>query len=391
MIPNCDPMLEIWPPGFRTYNLLVPNMFNLPNTLFGSKSFKASMGLAMYASSKAACAYCTAHTCSFALRRGARVEAITGLRTPKEDAVVRLAERLAQIPSTLTADDMEAVKPYFSAKEIEWLVFSISMMGFLNKFMNAIGVELEQDAINDTAELLVTTGWQPGIHSRSGYKTTNSALPTKDNLMTYLRVIRQAPGAVLWEKKWTGGVPGNYPSAARYLEKHTGYSFPILAPVKEPRVIRTLTTVLRDNLDKQLTVTGLRVKMYAGYIFSVMASNDRLKPEIENAAAALSPQMDGEMRNRLQAIAQTEVPTDGAAGREFIAALQQLGLTEEESAALLLAVAASYSPSQINSAVIETTMMHLKPTAVVETAVWLSVLQLLSRLSSYYSLVGSLG
>ena len=26
LIPNCDPTLEIWPPGFRTYNLLVPNM-----------------------------------------------------------------------------------------------------------------------------------------------------------------------------------------------------------------------------------------------------------------------------------------------------------------------------------------------------------------------------
>ncbi|MEX6690102.1 hypothetical protein QTN47_21515 [Danxiaibacter flavus] len=139
IIPNCDPILEIWQPGFRTYNLLVPNMFNLPNTLFGSKSFKASMGLAMYASSKAACAYCTAHTCSFALRRGARAEAIAGLRTAKEQAVVTLAEKLAQIPSSLTIADVEAVRQYFSPSETEWLVYSISMMGFLNKFMNAMG------------------------------------------------------------------------------------------------------------------------------------------------------------------------------------------------------------------------------------------------------------
>src|SRR6188472_2529327 len=99
IIPNCDPTLEIWPPGFRTYNLLVPNMFNLPNTLFGSKSFKAALGLAMYASSKAACAYCTAHTCSFALRRGVRTEVIAGVRTEKEKAVVTLAERLAYVPT----------------------------------------------------------------------------------------------------------------------------------------------------------------------------------------------------------------------------------------------------------------------------------------------------
>jgi hypothetical protein len=24
VIPNCDPVLEIWPPGFRSYNLLGP-------------------------------------------------------------------------------------------------------------------------------------------------------------------------------------------------------------------------------------------------------------------------------------------------------------------------------------------------------------------------------
>src|SRR5213075_2025112 len=110
-------------PGFRTYNLLVPNMFNLPNTLCGSKSFKASMGLAMYASSKAACAYCTAHTCSFALRRGARAEAFAGSRTEKEQAVVDLAEKLANVPSLLTSADVAAVRKHFSQGETEWLVY----------------------------------------------------------------------------------------------------------------------------------------------------------------------------------------------------------------------------------------------------------------------------
>lgn len=270
IIPNCDPILEIWQPGFRTYNLLVPNMFNLPNTIFGSKSFKASMGLAMYASSKAACAYCTAHTCSFALRRGVSAEAIAGTRTTKEQAVVRLAERLANIPSMLTLTDVEAVKQHFSPAETEWLVFAVSMMGFLNKFMNAMGVELEQEAINDTAELLSKTGWEPGIHAGDGYRVTKSVTPPKDNLFTYLRVIRQAPGAVLWEKKWTRGVPSDYHGAAEYLEQHTGYSFPILKPVRAGRVMRTLTTVLRENLDKELTETGLKMKMYAGFIFSTL-------------------------------------------------------------------------------------------------------------------------
>ena len=387
IIPNCDPILEIWPPGFRSYNLLVPNLFNLPNTLFGNRSFKASMGLAMYASSKAACAYCTAHACTFALRRGARTEAIAGVRTAKEQSVVTLAEGLATIPSTLTLADVETVKQHFTPTETNWLVFSISMMGFLNKFMNAVGIELEQEAINDTAELLSKTSWDPGIHAGNGYSITKSVTPQRDNLFTYLRVIRQAPGAILWEKKWTRNVPSNYPEVAEYLKRCVGYSFPILKPVIEARVLRTLTTVLRDNLDKKLTVTGLKMKMYAGYIFSTQVCNDVLKAEIKSASVYLAPDLSIELFNRLDEISQMEIPTDTTTCNEIIISLQQqLSLTEKEAAVLFLAIASSSSPSRVNEAVIAITLKHLEPSIVVEIIVWLSVLQLLNRLSSYYTL-----
>lgn len=388
IIPNCDPTLEIWEPGFRTYNLLVPNMFNLPNTLFGSKSFKACMGLAMYASSKAACAYCTAHACSFALRRGARAEAIAGERTPKEQVVVTLAENLAHIPSMLKPGDVEAVRQYFSESETEWLVYSISMMGFLNKFMNATGVELEQEAINDTAELLSQTSWKPGVHAANGYRITESTSPQRDNIFTYLRVIRHAPGAVLWEKKWTRNVPSNYQDGAGYLKQHTGYSFPMLKPIKESRVLKTLITVLRDNLDPKLTATGLKMKVYAGYIFSSLVWNDVLKSEIKNLAAHLAPELNAEMFNRMEELAQMEIPTDQEACNKIIDNLrQQFSITEQEAAILLLALVTSYSPSQINEASIETILKLVEPAEVVEIIVWLSVLQLLNRLSSYYSLI----
>lgn len=388
IIPNCDPTLEIWQPGFRTYNLLVPNMFNLPNTLFGSKSFKASMGLAMYASSKAACAYCTAHTCSFALRRGARKEAITGNRTEKEQTVVTLAEKLAQIPSSLSIAEVEAVRQHFSPTETEWLVYSISMMGFLNKFMNAAGVELEQEAINDTAELLAKTGWKPGIHARNGFTIIKSGGPKQDNIFTFLRVIKQAPGAVLLEKKWTKGVPADYPAAGVYLEKHTGYAFPILQWVKQSRVMRALTTSLRDNLDKNLTVTGLKIKMYAGYIFGIQVSNEALTSEIKNLAKHWAPELNNEKLNLLAEMVKTEIPTDDATCQAILDSLQQqLFLTEQEAAAILLALAASHSPAQVNDAVIEKVLMYMEPAGIVEIIVWLSVLQLLNRLSSYYKLV----
>jgi hypothetical protein len=63
VIPDCDTYLEIWPPGFRTYNLCVPNFLNLPASLLRRDGVKAHMGLAMYVASRTAeCPYCSAHT-----------------------------------------------------------------------------------------------------------------------------------------------------------------------------------------------------------------------------------------------------------------------------------------------------------------------------------------
>ena len=355
IIPNCDPILEIWPAGFRTYNLLVPNMFNLPGSLLGSRSFKASMGLAMYASSKASCAYCTAHACSFALRRGATNDAISGQRTPKEQAVVAFAERLSAIPSQLTLADVEAVNKHFSQPETEWLVFSISMMGFLNKFMNAIGVELEQDAINDTAALLSQTGWQAGIHALNGYRITKNPTPKKDDLFTYLRVVRHAPGAILWEKQWVKGVPSHYEKSAEYLVQHTGYNFPLLMPVKQPRVIRTLTAALRDNLNKNQTQTGLKINVFAAVIFSEQALSNSLTAEIKSMAGHLTPELNDDIYDSLRGVARTEIPADGIACKALLADMQrQFLITETEAALMLLAIGASHCPALMNDVVIET-------------------------------------
>ncbi len=77
VVPNCDPYLEIWPPAFRTYNVMVPNLLNLPLMVWGFGAPRSTLGLAMYVSSRTAgCMYCSAHSCTFALRRGATVEEV---------------------------------------------------------------------------------------------------------------------------------------------------------------------------------------------------------------------------------------------------------------------------------------------------------------------------
>ena len=391
VIPNCDPILEIWPTGFRTYNLLVPNLFNLPNTVFRKKSFKATVGLAMYTSSRAAaCPYCSAHTCSFALRRGATVETIKGVRSPEEQAVVALAEGLSTIPAHLTPDDCKKLEKYFTRSDIEWLALAVSMMGFLNKFMDAMGIELEQESLNDTADILMQTGWTPGKHVNGEYRV-NKVIPEQDNLFTYLRVIRQAPGAVMLEKKWTTKVPSKYEEVSEFLKQHTGYSFPLLKPITKSRVIRAITTVLRDNLDKDTSKIGMKSKMIAGYIFTKVVSNPALSEEIRNLSSHITPELNEVNFNNLEKLSKVVIPTDSlGCGNAIDLFHRQLDITEKQAAVALLALSASPSPAQVNEAVIASITKYLDPPEIVETIVWLSVLQLLHRLNTYYSTLQTL-
>ena len=76
-VPHSGRYMEIWPPAFRTECLIVPNLLDVPFSVFGLAAPMPLVGLAMYSSSKAAqCMYCTAHCCTFALRRGLSPEAI---------------------------------------------------------------------------------------------------------------------------------------------------------------------------------------------------------------------------------------------------------------------------------------------------------------------------
>jgi hypothetical protein len=148
-----------------------------------------------------------------------------------------------------------------SSLDIEWIVLSIGMMGFLNKFMDAIGVELEAAAIEDVSTLLTPTGWKPGHQASTEVALpSRSTLPERDNLGTYFRVIQQLPSAIQIERGWTIDVPDRWPAAGDYLEKHTGYRFPLLGKLSQPRVVRALTTILRDNLDPAQTEIGLATK-----------------------------------------------------------------------------------------------------------------------------------
>lgn len=407
VVPNCDPYLEIWPVGFRSYNLLVPNLLNLPGALVGAGAPKDLVGLAMYASSRAAeCMYCSAHTCSFALRRGASPDALVGNYSAKEAAVARVAEGMSRFPAHLERSDITDLRKYLSESDIEWVVLGVALMGFLNKFMDTMGIELEQAAIDDVADLIAATGWDAGKHGwtsadadeltdqtegrtlsnsvhEQAVERANNRPPgytqvQTDGLGVYLKVMRQAPAALRMDRRWTKGMSSRGGSMMMDLEQQLGFAPSALAHLSHNRAIRALGTVIRDNLNPETTALGLGPKCLVALVYGRMAGNDVLVAEAVQMTERLAPEIS---HNKLAAISRF-------ATMDMTTVTVPPGLTTVEAGAVMLAKAAAPSPSEINPITIATAASTLSPPQLIELVSWLSVQQLLQRIQVFFDADG---
>ena len=348
VVPNCDPYLEIWPPAFRTYNVMVPNLLNLPLMVWGFGAPRSTVGMAMYVSSRTAgCMYCSAHSCTFALRRGATVDEVaaaldgTPSLTEADRAAVRVARALAVVPADIDEGDRAELRRHFSEADAEWIVLSIAMMGFLNKAMDALGVPLEEDTASEVDGVISPSGWTPGRHMKGPVRPGDP--PGADSLATRFGLIRYAPRAIKLDKAWTEGVPDSWPAVGEYLRQRTGHSFPVLSRLRHRRAIRAIATMIEENLSRSESVIGLDDKLAAGLIYAHTVGNPSLVQE-------------------LRALNARELP---------------------DSPTQTLARAISSSPAAVDQGVLESSRA-LPPAGIVELVTFVSVLQMLHRLSSFY-------
>ncbi len=380
VIPNCDPYLAIWPAAFRTYNVMVPNFLNLPFSLWGTGAPKDVVGLAMYVASRTAgCAYCAAHTSAFALRRGARPEKVARALdegnaelTEEERAAIAIGRSMARVPAAVKDGERQELLRHFSPSQAEWIVLAISMMGFLNKFMDAVGVELEASTIDEVHRLIGPSGWSPGQHGDGGRPRLDVALPRPDGLRGSFGVVPLIPASLALDRLWTAGVPKRWPEVGDYLRQHTGGDFPVLSRLSNARAIRAIAVMLRDNLDPETTTLGLQNKYLAGLIYATIVEDAQLAVEMRRLAA----------RDKVPAAQLDEVVNFARGSGRPPSRIDARG-----RAALSLARAASPSPAVVSAQVIdECRASDLPAPAIVELISWISVIQMLHRLLSFYPL-----
>lgn len=374
--PNCDVYLEIWPPAFRAYNLLVPNSLNLPAMLLGAGARKDLIGLAMYATSRAAgCMYCSAHCCSFALRRGASATAIQEQGDAAEQATVAFAKALGTMPATLTPQHLQALAPHYSAADRQWLLWSVALMGFLGKFMDAMGVPLEQEAIADAQDIIGGNGWSPGKHQWTKPEPIPSAQVPTDNAKLYINVLRNAPQALWLQHTWLRGLGFSARSALHALEKATGYGFPRLQGRKPERPTIALAGVLRDQLNGADSPLGLRTKCLAGLVFAKTTGCSWLQADLHALLQVHGPDLEPSLLSSVEVFATISDP-------QVPPPPQLPPLT---CAAVTLAKGISASPVvlDLGHPVFQKARAELSAPQLVELVVWTSVLQLIYRLYAF--------
>jgi uncharacterized peroxidase-related enzyme len=130
--------------------------------------------LIAYVSSNATgCRYCQAHTIRAAERYGASREQLENIWEYKTHAAFSEAERAALdfaiassvIPNSVTDEIADTLRAYWNEGEIVEILGVISLFGFLNRWNDSMGTQLEDAAIESGEKLLKNKGWSAGKHS----------------------------------------------------------------------------------------------------------------------------------------------------------------------------------------------------------------------------------
>jgi len=141
--------------------------------------------------------------------------------------------------------------------------------------------------------------------------------------------------------------------------------------MQNTRGIQAIASMLRENIDPATTVIGLDVKALAGVIFAAGVADEPLGAEVRVLG----------LKN---GVARTQL--DEAAKFAVSANAEPTATDPKVRAAYLLAKAASPSPAEITTQVVEACRQSgLSAPAIVELITWISVLQMLHRLSSYFA------
>lgn len=152
------------------YAFVEMNMAVMENKGRVTSALKRLIG---YISSNAAgCRYCQAHTIRAAERYNAGKEQLENIWEYKthpafskaEVAALDFALAASVIPNAVTDEIAEELRKHWTESEIVEMLGVIALFGYLNRWNDSMGTQIESGAVESGKKLLSQKGWNEGKH-----------------------------------------------------------------------------------------------------------------------------------------------------------------------------------------------------------------------------------
>ena len=145
-VPNSSLLMAENPELFKSFS-------NLASVIFMSKNIEPDLIqlIALSSSISAGCKYCQSHTSHGANKAGVDSKKLleilnyrnSDLYTKEESAVLDLSFASGENPNTASRNHFNTLESYFSKKAIVDIVAVISLFGFLNRWNDTLGTQIE--------------------------------------------------------------------------------------------------------------------------------------------------------------------------------------------------------------------------------------------------------
>jgi alkylhydroperoxidase family enzyme len=129
--------------------------------------------VAHISSNASGCRYCQAHTAYEAHENGVSIEKLqkiwefqtSDLFTEAEKAALQFGFAAGSVPNQVTPEHYSELSKHFTTGQIVELTATISIFGFLNRWNDSMGTEIEDLPLAFSNKYL-SANWEPGKHAK---------------------------------------------------------------------------------------------------------------------------------------------------------------------------------------------------------------------------------
>lgn len=129
--------------------------------------------IAYISSNTAGCRYCQAHAIRAAERYGAEQEKLENIWDYKthpafsddERAALDFAFASSTLPNSVNDEIAENLRKYWNEGEIVEITGVVALFGYLNRWNDSMGTEIESGAVESGVNYLSKKGWEQGKHN----------------------------------------------------------------------------------------------------------------------------------------------------------------------------------------------------------------------------------